>query len=181
MTKRDSQISVLDIKLLRLLRLVLWWWSLKDKREGQIQWSSRRVDSTTRENNIIHFYSGRNISFINVVCALFFTSFFAILTDRIFSMMLASSSGGSWGTQRQNRLAARKDEGQLSEFVFIQQNCRKTWMNTKHSERDITNILNVGYTIFPIIFKWQILFREKFMHHGYVIDSIQSDSSHKNG
>lgn len=35
-------------------------------------------------------------------------------------MMLASSSGGSWGTQRQNRLAARKDEGQLSEFVFIQ-------------------------------------------------------------
>lgn len=54
-------------------------------------------------------------------------------------------------------------------------------MNTKHSERDITNILNVGYTIFPIIFKWQILFREKFMHHGYVIDSIQPDSSHKNG
>lgn len=95
--------------------------------------------------------------------------------------MLASSSGGSWGTQRQNRLAARKDEGQLSEFVFIQQNCRETSMNTKHSERDITNILNVGYTIFPIILKWQILFREKFMYHGYVIDSIQSDSSHKNG
>lgn len=38
------------------------------------------------------------------VCFLLLTSFFAILTDRIFSMMLASSSGGSWSREAEKTL-----------------------------------------------------------------------------
>lgn len=59
---------------------------------------------------------GRNLysrikSQINVCVLSFFTSFLAILTDRIFSMILASSSGGSWGdrkTEKMSRLQRRR-------------------------------------------------------------------------